>query len=118
MVRFRRNFLWERYGEKKKINLMRWSEVIKPKRIGILVILKIRTGLYWQNNGRDLGRKRKLIVSKFEKDKWGWVPKSVLRYRVLSLGLCCKWDECNTIGRSFQKGWGFIVGERRCQILF
>ena len=48
MVRFRRNFLWERYGEKKKINLMRWSEVIKPKRIGILVILKIRTGLYWQ----------------------------------------------------------------------
>ena len=32
--RIRRNFLWEGKSNKKKLHLMKWSEVIKPKSCG------------------------------------------------------------------------------------
>lgn len=32
--RIRRDFLWEGQGDKKKLHLMKWKDVIKPKFLG------------------------------------------------------------------------------------
>ena len=61
--RIRRDFLWEGHGEKKKLHLMKWSEVIKPKSKGGLGLgsLEIKIGRCWLNGGGGLGRKRRLF---------------------------------------------------------
>ena len=42
--RIRRDFLWDGQGDKKKLHLMKWSEVIKPKSSGGLGSLEKKIG--------------------------------------------------------------------------
>ena len=56
---------------------------------------------------------KKIIVSKYGEDEWGWVPKCVPKYRLLSLWrvISCFGEVSNVRGEVFNKSVGFRVGE-------
>lgn len=85
-----RNFLWDGTNDKRKLHQIKWSEVVKAKALGGMVLgcftLKNHDLLakWWWRFGVEteaLWRRRIIIVSKFGKGKRRWVPSRVPRYR-------------------------------------
>lgn len=61
--RIRRAILWEGYGDKRKLHLMKWSEVIKPKAYEALGFgnSENKNWVVLANGCGGLGRKRRLF---------------------------------------------------------
>lgn len=75
VVCIRRNFLWEGLGDKKKLHLMRWSELIKPKWRGGLSLGNLeRKGAllakWWRRFGEEREALwRRVIIAKYGVNK-------------------------------------------------
>ena len=80
--RIRRDFLWDGQADKKKLHLMKWIEVIKPKSNGRLIIgslenknLALLAKWWWRFGAKNEALWRRIVASKYGEDKWGWWPK-------------------------------------------
>ena len=91
--RIHRNFLWEGQGDKKKLHLLKWSEVIKSNwsgrsnwsgglSLGSLekknVALLVKW--WWRIGEKREPLWRRVIAAKYDEDKWGWWPNPGPRF--------------------------------------
>lgn len=69
---------------------MKWEDEIKPKSLGGLGFgslvhkkLALLAKWWWRFGVKKEALWRKVSVSKYGEDNWGWVPKFVFKYRRL-----------------------------------
>lgn len=102
------------------MHLMKWGEALKSKVVGGLGLEKLNLKnwsllekWWWRYGEEQEALWRRVIVSKYGEDVWGWVPKRIPRYSMYGFGAVFSsfWDESNVRGKVFAKGLGFIVGE-------
>ena len=100
--------------------MIKWSEVIKLKVLGGLGLenLAIKNcallAKWWWRYGEEKDALwRRIIVFKYGKDKWGWLPKRVPRYRLFGIWdvIFSFGDVSNNKGKVFDKSLAFKVGE-------
>lgn len=95
--------------------------MIKPKmsgRLGLGDLLNENCSLlarWWRRFGQEKPLLRNTIATKYGEDKWGWLPKSIPRYRMSSLcNVIALAGDVSTVRREvFCKEVGFIVGDGR-----
>ena len=118
----RRDFLWDGQADKKKLHLIKWSEVIKPKSNGGLGIgslenknLALLAKWWWRFREEKEALWRKLITSTFVEDKWGWWPKqgpNSCRSGIWK-AIAAFRDEPNVKGQALYKGVDSVVANGR-----
>lgn len=81
-----RNFLWEGQGEKGRMHLLKWNEVVKPKGAGGLDLgdLRLKNLALLEKWLWRLAKKKKLyggglLSLKYGESEWGWVLSTCLR---------------------------------------
>lgn len=84
-----RIFLWEARSENRKLHLMKWGNVIKPKDVGGLRIGNLEfknwallVKRWWRFRNEREASWRKGIVAKYREGEGGWDPCRVPRLRV------------------------------------
>lgn len=109
------------------MHLMKWSKVVKPKFASGLGIschrfknCALLVKWWWRFGDEKEALWRKVIVSKYGDDEWGWVPKMVPRYRVSGVWgvIASVGGVPNVRGEVLNRGIGFKDGEEEaCQVL-
>ena len=117
-----RNFLWEGKSNKKKLHLMKWSEVIKPKSCGGLGLgdLKYKNAALlakwqWRFGDEREARWRKVTADKYGVEKSRWWPNPGRKSHRSSLwGAIASVGDSPSVSREvLSKGVGFVVGDGR-----
>lgn len=75
-----RNFLWDGNSDRRELHLMCWNEVIQPEHAGGLGLgnLDVKNWAllakrWWRYGAEKEALWRKVIVSNYGEDEWGWV---------------------------------------------
>eukprot|EP00268_Persea_americana_P006158 TRINITY_DN12190_c0_g6_i1.p1 TRINITY_DN12190_c0_g6~~TRINITY_DN12190_c0_g6_i1.p1 ORF type:complete len:190 (-),score=19.63 TRINITY_DN12190_c0_g6_i1:1184-1753(-) len=118
----RRNFLWDGNSDRRKLHLMKWSDMVKAKALGGLGLgdfslknhaLLAKWWWWWRFGVETEALWRRIIISKFGEGEKGWVPSRVPRYGTFGCWGVISYlgDVASFSGEVFTKGAGFRVRE-------